>query len=162
MGTVFLDSDGGSDEETFESFGEHEATGDRLLQQCISQSVVNNSLILTEPYRECLRHLVVFLDLGEPADALAINPVISMQLEVHEWFWLGCGWVAQYTGNSSLRIGLDVAGSLLLAFWLGYGWAPFTCYYLIEMQNTIISLQSTMPLETHSYSENTVDVTLSF
>jgi len=33
------------------------------------------------------------LDLGEPADALAINAVISMQLEVHEWFWLGCGWV---------------------------------------------------------------------
>jgi hypothetical protein len=44
-------------------------------------------------YRECLRLLAVFLDLGEPADALAINAVISMQLEVHEWFWLGCGWV---------------------------------------------------------------------
>jgi len=44
-------------------------------------------------YWECLRLLVVVLDLGEPADALAINAVISMQLEVHEWFWLGCGWV---------------------------------------------------------------------
>jgi hypothetical protein len=51
-GNCFLDSDGGSDEETFESFGEHEATGDRLLQQCISQSVVNNGLILTEPSME--------------------------------------------------------------------------------------------------------------
>jgi len=44
-------------------------------------------------YRECLRLLAVFLDLGEPTDALAIKAVISMQLEVHEWFWLGCGWV---------------------------------------------------------------------
>jgi len=63
-------------------------------------------------YRECLRLLAVFLDLGEPADALAINAVISMQLEVHEWFWLGCGWV------------------------------PSPCYFLNEMQNTIILLQS--------------------
>jgi len=77
-------------------------------------------------YRECLRLLDVFLDLGEPADALAINAVISMQLEVHEWVWLGCGWVPF---------------PCVLA-WLGYGWVPFPCYYLIEMQNTIILLQS--------------------
>ncbi|KAL9380425.1 hypothetical protein Peur_026082 [Populus x canadensis] len=51
-GNCFLDSDGGSDEETFEGFGEHEAAGDRLLQQCISQSVVNIGLILTEPSME--------------------------------------------------------------------------------------------------------------
>jgi hypothetical protein len=30
-GNCFLDSDGGSDEETFEGFGEHEATGDRSI-----------------------------------------------------------------------------------------------------------------------------------
>ena len=47
--------------------------------------------------------------------------------------------------------GLDVAGSLLLAFWLGYGWAPFTCYYLIEMQNTIILLQSSITVPSKTY-----------
>jgi len=74
--------------------------------------------------------LVVFLDPGEPADALAINAVISMQLEVHEWFWLGCGWVPF---------------PCVLA-WLGYGRVPSPCYYLIEMQNIIILLQSTKQL----------------
>lgn len=60
-------------------------------------------------YRECLRLLAVFLDLGEPAVALAINAVISMQLEVHEfvlaWMWLG---------PFSLRFGLAMAGFLFL------------------------------------------------
>ncbi|KAL3583184.1 hypothetical protein D5086_014245 [Populus alba] len=44
----FLDIDEGSDEEMFESFGEHEASQDGLLQQCISQRVVDNGMILTE------------------------------------------------------------------------------------------------------------------
>ena len=60
--------------------------------------------------------LLAYVGVLAPADALAINAVTSLQLEVHEWFWLGCGWV------------------------------PFPRYYLIEMQNTIILLQSTMPL----------------
>ena len=51
----FLDGDGDSDEETFESFVQHEATVDRLLQQCISRSLVNNGLILTEPSMESSR-----------------------------------------------------------------------------------------------------------
>ncbi|KAJ6908610.1 hypothetical protein NC651_018872 [Populus alba x Populus x berolinensis] len=47
-GRSFLDIDEGSDEEMFESFGEHEASQDGLLQQCISQRVVDNGMILTE------------------------------------------------------------------------------------------------------------------
>ncbi|KAJ6377778.1 hypothetical protein OIU78_028072 [Salix suchowensis] len=53
-GRSFLDSDGGSDEEVFESFGEHEASKDGLLQQCISQCVVDNDMILTESSMENL------------------------------------------------------------------------------------------------------------
>ncbi|KAB5548438.1 hypothetical protein DKX38_011844 [Salix brachista] len=53
-GRSFLDSDGGSDEEVFESLGEHEASQDGLLQQCISQCVVDNDMILTESSMENL------------------------------------------------------------------------------------------------------------
>jgi len=47
--------------------------------------------------------------------------------------------------------GLDVAGFLFLAFWLGYGWVPFPCYFLIEMQNTIILLQSSITVPSKTY-----------
>lgn len=53
-GRSFLDIDEGSDEEMFESFGEHEASQDGLLQQCISQRVVDNGMILTESSMENL------------------------------------------------------------------------------------------------------------
>lgn len=48
----FLDSDGRSDDETLENFGEHEAVEDGLLQHCNSHSVMSNSMILAEPSTE--------------------------------------------------------------------------------------------------------------